>query len=465
MPSRANRTHWSSVSATCLTSPPRHSSLTVVRAAACSSVRSVSVAVNSHRCLARAARIAARSSDSGSSVPGSTVVMGERYDRAVSEHSPKLVPMPTAPARAPKSTPRTLAEDLRARADEDLRALFAARPDLAAPLPTSSSALATRATTRASTQRALERLDTPLLQVAEVLTVLPDPTSVTAVSKAWGAKAGDVVAELRRRALVWGPDRRLHLVSAVRELLGPHPAGLGPSLADALGRRSPQRLAELLEDLGLEVSHDPEVALARLAEHLAATGTVETLLEGAPDGVRAVLDKLTWGPPTGAVERADRQVRAASASGPVEWLLSHGLLAVSGPGTVVLPREVGLALRGGRVHRSAERTAPELTRRNALCRRCSRPRPRPPPKRAGWSPSSAAGGARPARRCCGRAAWACGTCAGRRPRWRSTTPRRRSSSRRRGWPGSSPTTARSNRAGCRRRRSTRGWRRSPGSAG
>ncbi|MEW9265842.1 helicase-associated domain-containing protein [Kineococcus endophyticus] len=269
--------------------------------------------------------------------------------------------MPTAPARAPKSTPRTLAEDLRARADEDLRALFAARPDLAAPLPTSSSALATRATTRASTQRALERLDTPLLQVAEVLTVLPDPTSVTAVSKAWGAKAGDVVAELRRRALVWGPDRRLHLVSAVRELLGPHPAGLGPSLADALGRRSPQRLAELLEDLGLEVSHDPEVALARLAEHLAATGTVETLLEAAPDGVRAVLDKLTWGPPTGAVERADRQVRAASASGPVEWLLSHGLLAVSGPGTVVLPREVGLALRGGRVHRSAERTAPELS--------------------------------------------------------------------------------------------------------
>ncbi|PRY12871.1 helicase-associated domain-containing protein [Kineococcus rhizosphaerae] len=263
--------------------------------------------------------------------------------------------MPTAPA------PRTLAEDLRSRPDEDLQALFAARPDLAAPLPTSSTALATRATTRASTQRALERLDTPTLQVAEVLAVLPDPTSVTAVSKAWGARAGDVVADLRRRALVWGPDRRLHLVAAVRELLGPHPAGLGPTLADALGRRSPQRLAELLEDLGLEVSHDPEVALVRLGGHLAVPARVEALLAGAPEGVRAVLDKLTWGPPTGAVERADRQVRAASSSGPVEWLLSRGLLAVSGPGTVVLPREVALALRGGKVHRGPERVAPELT--------------------------------------------------------------------------------------------------------
>ncbi|NAZ78021.1 DNA-binding protein, partial [Kineococcus sp. T13] len=262
--------------------------------------------------------------------------------------------MPTAPA------PRTLAEDLRARADPELEVLLTHRPDLAAPLPTSTTALATRATTRASTQRALERLDTPTLQVAEVLAVLPDPVSVTAVSKAWGAKAGPVVAELRRRALVWGPDRRVHLVQAVRELLGPHPAGLGPPLAEALGRRSPQRLAELLEDLGLQVSHDPEVALARLGAHLGDAAHVAELLAGAPEGARAVLDKLTWGPPTGAVERADRQVRTATATTPVEWLLAHGLLAVSGPGTVVLPCEVALALRGGRVHATADREAPPL---------------------------------------------------------------------------------------------------------
>ncbi|WP_432572029.1 helicase-associated domain-containing protein [Kineococcus sp. SYSU DK005] len=259
---------------------------------------------------------------------------------------------------APRSSPRTLAEDLRARDDAELQALFTARPDLATPLPTTTTALATRATTRASVQRALDGLDAPALQVAEVLAVLPDPTSASAASRAWGARANDVLAGLRVRALLWGPDRRLHLVHAARDLLGPHPAGLGPPLAEALGRRSPQRLADLLEDLGLPVSHDPEVALPRLAAHLGEPATVEALLAGAPEGVRALLERLTWGPPTGSVERADRQVRAAGATGPVDWLLAHGLLAVSGPGTVVLPREVGLALRGGRVHRSPERLPP-----------------------------------------------------------------------------------------------------------
>ncbi|MCI2239930.1 helicase-associated domain-containing protein [Paenibacillus sp. TRM 82003] len=257
-----------------------------------------------------------------------------------------------------RSTPRSLAEDLRARGDGELEALLAARPDLASPLPGSTTALATRATTRASVQRALDALDTPALQVAEVLAVLPSPTSATAVARTWGARANGVLAQLRERALLWGPDRRLHLVHAVRDLLGPHPAGLGPPLADALGRRSPQRLAELLEDLGLPVTHDPEAALGRLAAHLGDAAVLEPLLGDAPEGVRALLEKLTWGPPTGSVERADRQVRAAGATGPVDWLLAHGLLAVSGPGTVVLPREVGLALRGGRVHRSPDREPP-----------------------------------------------------------------------------------------------------------
>lgn len=262
---------------------------------------------------------------------------------------------------AASNSPRTFAEDLRARGDDELEELFRARPDLATPLPTSSTALATRATTRASTQRALERLDTPSLQVAEVLAVLPEPTSATAVTKAWGARANDVLAHLRRLGLVWGPDRRLHVVHAVRDLLGPHPAGLGPTLADALGRRSPQRLAELLEDLGLEVSHDPEVALARLSAHLGDAAFVQNLLTTAPDGARTVLERLTWGPPTGAVERADRQVRASTSSSPVDWLLAHGMLAVVGPGTVVLPREIGLVLRGGRPHRVPDQQPPGLS--------------------------------------------------------------------------------------------------------
>ncbi|EFH31376.1 conserved hypothetical protein, partial [Streptomyces pristinaespiralis ATCC 25486] len=72
-------------------------------------------------------------------------------------------------------SPRTLAEALRARDDEELAALLRARPDLLSPVPNDVTQLATRAGTRASVVRALERLDRFTLQTAEALAVAPDP--------------------------------------------------------------------------------------------------------------------------------------------------------------------------------------------------------------------------------------------------------------------------------------------------
>ena len=71
--------------------------------------------------------------------------------------------------------PRTLAEDLRARGDDALAALLRARPDLLGPVPNDLTQLATRAGTRASVVRALERLDRFTLQTAEALAVAADP--------------------------------------------------------------------------------------------------------------------------------------------------------------------------------------------------------------------------------------------------------------------------------------------------
>lgn len=263
----------------------------------------------------------------------------------------------------PPSPPRSLADELRRWDDVTLVALLEQRPDLTAPVPTDLGSLAVAAASRLSVQRAVDGLDARALQVLEVLAVLPEPVSAAEVSRRWGASATAPLAVLRGLALVWGGARSLRLVRAARDSLGPYPAGLGPPLADALGRRSPQRLAHVIEDLGLEPAGDPETGLVRLATHLSDPDTVQNLLKSAPEQARLVLDRLVWGPPVGAVGDADRPVRTGSAGSAVEWLLAHGLLAVADAGHVVLPREIGLALRGGRVHRQPELNPPALTLR------------------------------------------------------------------------------------------------------
>jgi len=263
---------------------------------------------------------------------------------------------------------RSLADELRRWDDEALVALLEQRPDLTAPVPTDLSSLAVAAASRLSVQRAVDGLDTAALQVLEVLAISPEPVSAAEVARRWGAPVAAPLAVLRGLALVWGGARSLRLVRAARDSLGPYPAGLGPPLAEALGRRSPQRLADVVEDLGLPPAGDPETALRRLSEYLSDPKTVQSLLARAPGQARQALDQLVWGPPFGAVGDADRPVRAGSAGSPVEWLLAHGLLAVADAGRVLLPREIGLALRGGKVHRKPEQAPPRLNLRERPAR-------------------------------------------------------------------------------------------------
>lgn len=265
--------------------------------------------------------------------------------------------------RATDSAPRTLAEDLRGRSDDALGALLRARPDLTTPVPVDLTQLSTRATTRASIARALERLDRFTLQVVDAAVVLPDGFSAARLHQLVGedpAAFARAVANLREQALLWGPDDALKVVRTVRDLVGASPAGLGPTLAGALAATSASRLRDLLADLGLGSTHDAVSAIAAITERYTDPIALDALLDQAPAAAREVLDKLVWGPPTGSVRGAERPVRVDAAHTPVEWLLARALLVPIGPDTVVLPREIALHLRGGRVHRAPEPAPPAL---------------------------------------------------------------------------------------------------------
>ncbi|GGX63425.1 hypothetical protein GCM10010358_17260 [Streptomyces minutiscleroticus] len=262
--------------------------------------------------------------------------------------------------------PRSLAEDLRARDDDSLAALLRARPDLITPVPTDLTQLATRAGTRASVIRALERLDRFALQTAEALAVAPDPAAYDTLLGLLAGDDGDpetarelprALGTLRAQALVWGGDDRLRLVRTARELLAPSPqhpspTGLGPTVAEAAAGMSPGRIQEIVTTAGLPSTHDAVSAVAALTGLFTDRERMSALLDDAPADSVEVLSRLVWGPPYGQVT-ADPAPR-------LRWLLDRGLLLPTAPGTVVLPREVALHLRAGRAHRTVEPLPPAV---------------------------------------------------------------------------------------------------------
>ncbi|MGW7261807.1 helicase-associated domain-containing protein [Streptomyces sp. NPDC054842] len=271
---------------------------------------------------------------------------------------------PTTESAPAGNAPRSLAEALRARSDASLSALLRARPDLITPVPTDLTQLATRAGTRASVVRALERLDRFALQTAEALAVAPEPA---AYEDLLGLMAGDdrdpvtagalpqALGTLREQALVWGPDDRLRLVRTARELLAPSPqhpspTGLGPTVAEAAAGMSPGRIQEIVTAAGLPTTHDSVSAVAALTELFTDRGRMSALLDEVPADSLEVLSRLVWGPPYGQVT-ADPAPR-------LRLLLDRGLLLPTAPGTVVLPREVALHLRAGRAHRETQPLPP-----------------------------------------------------------------------------------------------------------
>ena len=201
---------------------------------------------------------------------------------------------------------RSFSDYLRSVDDAALLNLFTARPDLVTPVPPDIASLAVRACSAPSLARAIDSLNQWQFQVLEAAASLNEPFLEKSVVSLTDKEAKAALEHLVIVGLVYPSEDGMRLPTQLRDVIGTEPAGLGPA----------------------------SMAKLKLSE-----------LEDAPADAKKVLERLVWGPPRGSVGDIKNP-------GPgVTWLLEKKFLVPLDQRTVILPREVAIALRGGKIHK------------------------------------------------------------------------------------------------------------------
>ena len=200
----------------------------------------------------------------------------------------------------------TFADELRARSDQDLALIFQFRPDLVSPVPNDFSSLAARATSTPSLVRALDSLNLWHYQIVEAACVLPEPFKKSELVAVTNEESATALDYLWQMGLLYKEGNNFRTPTNLKLLIGDEPAGLGPQSVGKLDF---------------------------------------TKLKDVPKSSLDVLAKLTWGPPRGSISNIKKPGNA------IGWLLENNILVALDSHTVALPREFGIKLRQGKVHR------------------------------------------------------------------------------------------------------------------
>lgn len=210
---------------------------------------------------------------------------------------------------------RSFADYLRTLDDAALISLFSHRPDLVTPVPPDIASLAVRASSAPSLARVIDALNAWQYQVLEACAIAPEPFTEKAIAALTDKAALFVIPGLLERGLIFPGKDGYYLPTTVREVLGNEIQGLGPSTIVKLNLKK---------------------------------------LDEAPPAAQKALAAMVWGPPRGTV--ADVKKPGAG----VAWLLENNFVVAANTKTVLLVREVALALRGGKLHRQLHIQTPQL---------------------------------------------------------------------------------------------------------
>jgi hypothetical protein len=260
------------------------------------------------------------------------------------------------------TAPRTLADQLRGWSDEQVAALLAARPDLASPVPQDTSQLASRIGTRASVQAAVDQLSQLELTVLDAVVALGGTTSVQLLRARVNATPENVdraLARVRTMALLWGTDDSLRALSSLTDIVGTRLSRLGPPAAALLGAYGPARVTSLARELGLEPSGSRQQDVEAIGEVLSDCTAVGRLRAEVAPQARAILEHLDREGKDGSVESTEPST-SRPGGGPVEQLLSRGLLVARDSRHVAVPCEVAICLRDGHTTRHRADAEPPL---------------------------------------------------------------------------------------------------------
>lgn len=213
------------------------------------------------------------------------------------------------------------------------------------PTPRTIDQLAARLLHPGSLAAACALLSLPELQVAEAAAALGDRCTAAGLAALLGVPSddADLAAALRRLTgltLLW--PLADGLAAAQLNAMWPYPLELGPSAAESFAECTLRELRGFARVYGVAGRGKNEL-VAALSGWLAQPGNVRGLVAEAPAEVRDRLDALARRRPS-SLELP--MLMMSTPEPPLPWAAERGLVVESPWGSMEVPREVALVLRG-----------------------------------------------------------------------------------------------------------------------
>ncbi len=263
-----------------------------------------------------------------------------------------------------------LVDELRTLSELELAELFFRRPELADPPPASFDDLAIRAGAPYSIIGCLAQVKLPLHQIISALAYLGEPSSARNIADLAGeptdlASIVTLLDEGRRLGLLFRVAVNANEAASTLWSLTPSlarqtstPFGLRQPLARVLDRYSVPDLRSIVANLGLDDKPRPkQMLIALIVEEHSNPERLKFLIDRLPPDSELFLSHVVEA--DGIVNLETHPYAREQFPEGLRWLFGLGLLVPVDWETVIVPREVMIAIRGGTPIKRFTLTAPE----------------------------------------------------------------------------------------------------------